>query len=69
MIQNNQLKLHKIIKFLDFEFWLPMVKSWYTEGKMNLQNSNQGSMKQESFVSNISILILNIEETLFETVH
>ena len=29
MIQNNQLKLHKIIKFLDFDFLLSMVKSWY----------------------------------------
>ena len=45
--------------------------SWYllTEGKMNLQNSNQGSMKRLSFLSTISILILNIEETLFKTVH
>ena len=41
----------------------------FTEGKMNLQNSNQGSMKRPSFLSTISILILNIEETLFKTVH
>ena len=43
--------------------------SHITEGKMNLQNSNQGSMKRLSFLSTISILILNIEETLFKTVH
>ena len=40
-----------------------------TEGKMNLWNSNQGDMKRPSFLSTISILILNIEETLFKTVH
>ena len=46
-----------------------LLSQTYTEGKMNLWNSNQGDMKRPSFLSTICILILNIEETLFKTVH